>query len=153
MNQDVVKPTKMSSMWYLLGPLSSNCQWYLAQFRICMGLVVDQPCAATPTAIPAPRPPRTRPANATLSRPAFSWNTRPLMSLMSCWCTPDWEWLQYTSPFCISWICLWSLPDSGWCTWQISTRPNSWDIAKCPCHIPERPKHYCCTAATSTTNS
>lgn len=36
-----------------------------------MGLVVDQPCAATPTAMPAPRPPRTRPANATLSRPAW----------------------------------------------------------------------------------
>ena len=39
-----------------------------------MGLVVDQPCAATPTAMPAPRPPRRpRPANATLSRPAW-WN-------------------------------------------------------------------------------
>lgn len=64
----------------------------LVQLRICMGLVVDQPCAATPTAIPAPRPPRTRPANATLSRPAFSSNTRPLISLIWCWCT---RWLPF----------------------------------------------------------
>lgn len=75
MIQYALKTTKMSSMWYLIdiGSTFFKLRMILVQLRICMGLVVDQPCAATPTAIPAPRPPRTRPANATLSMPAFQF--------------------------------------------------------------------------------